>query len=60
MSRTARLAAAAAVLAALCAGGVTTAPVAFSAGSHHVGASAEDSINWDTAPASVEDSINWD
>ncbi len=60
MSRTARLAAAAAVLAALCAGTVITVPVASSAGSHHVSASAEDSINWDTVPASVEDSINWD
>lgn len=60
MSRTARFAAVAAVLTALCAGAVTTAPASASADDHHVSASADGSINWDTAPASVEDSINWD
>lgn len=59
-ARTARFAAAAAVFAALCAGGVTTGSVTVSAEGHHIGASADGSINWDTAPASVEDSINWD
>ncbi|MDX3537852.1 hypothetical protein PV721_26520 [Streptomyces sp. MB09-01] len=60
MSRTARFAAVAAVFAALCAGAVTTASVAAAAESHHIGASADGSINWDTAPASLADSINWD
>ncbi|MFE6835540.1 hypothetical protein ACFVFI_12000 [Streptomyces sp. NPDC057705] len=60
MSRTARFAVAA-VLTALCAGAVTTASVtAAVAETHRVSASADGSINWDTAPASVEDSINWD
>ncbi|WP_326590409.1 hypothetical protein [Streptomyces sp. NBC_01294] len=61
MSRTARFAAAAAVFTALCAGALTTTTVTASAESgHHVGASAEASINWDTAPTSITDSINWD
>ncbi|WP_158721308.1 hypothetical protein [Streptomyces sp. NRRL S-241] len=57
MSRTARFAA---VLAALCAGAFTTAPAAVPDGSHHVSASVDGSINWDTAPESARDSINWD
>ncbi|WP_327735596.1 hypothetical protein OG749_19035 [Streptomyces nojiriensis] len=60
MSRTARFAAVAAVFTALCAGAVTTTPVTAATESHHVSASADGSINWDTAPASAEDSINWD
>ncbi|WP_406085849.1 hypothetical protein [Streptomyces virginiae] len=60
MSRTARFVAAAAVLAALCAAGVTAVPVAGAAEGHHVSASVDGSINWDTVPASPEDSINWD
>lgn len=42
------------------AGAVTTTPVTAATESHHVSASADGSINWDTAPASAEDSINWD
>ncbi|MFI7356876.1 hypothetical protein ACIBTP_23405 [Streptomyces avidinii] len=61
MSRTARSAAVVALFTALCAGAIaTTAPVAASADGHHVSASADGSINGDTAPASAEDSINWD
>lgn len=60
MSRTARFAAVAAAFAALCAGAVTTGSVTVPTDDHHIGASAEGSINWDTAPASFEDSINWD
>ncbi|MFD9257689.1 hypothetical protein [Streptomyces sp. NPDC059538] len=60
MSRTARFAAVAAVLTALCAGAFTTAPAVVPDGSHHVSASVDGSINWDTAPESARDSINWD
>ncbi|MFJ2752452.1 hypothetical protein [Streptomyces sp. NPDC087297] len=60
MSRTARFAAVAAVLAALCAGAFTPAPAVVSDGSHHASASVDGSINWDTAPESARDSINWD
>ncbi|MFB7264299.1 hypothetical protein ACFCXH_19425 [Streptomyces nojiriensis] len=60
MSRTARFAVFAAVFAALCAGAVTTTSVTVSAGHHHISASADGSINWDTAPSSAGDSINWD
>ncbi|MEU9085601.1 hypothetical protein [Streptomyces sp. NPDC048357] len=60
MSRTARFAAVAALFTALCAGAVTAAPAYASADDHRVSASADGSINWDTAPASAEDSINWD
>ncbi|WKD34515.1 hypothetical protein [Streptomyces xanthophaeus] len=60
MSHTARFAAVVAVFTALCAGAVTTTSVTASAGHHHVSASDDGSINWDTAPVSVEDSINWD
>lgn len=60
MSRTARFAAVAAVFTALCAGAVTTTSVTGSAESHHISASGDGSINWDTAPTSITDSINWD
>ncbi|MFF4420021.1 hypothetical protein ACFY04_04385 [Streptomyces sp. NPDC001549] len=60
MSRIARSAAVAAVFAALCAGAVTTASATAPAENHRISASADGSINWDTAPASARDSINWD
>lgn len=59
MSRTARFAAVAAVLTALCAGTVTTASVA-AAEDRRVSAAADGSINWDTAPASADDGIDGD
>ncbi|MFD7631329.1 hypothetical protein ACFV7Q_35840 [Streptomyces sp. NPDC059851] len=64
-ARTARFAAVAAVSAVLCAGagiGAVTAPSAAASTTHHhrTSASADPSINWDTAPNSSVDSINWD
>ncbi|MET9837534.1 hypothetical protein ABZZ01_07015 [Streptomyces virginiae] len=57
MSRTARITAAAALSALLCAGVATTA---VTEGSTKISASGPSSINWDTAPKAGANSINWD
>ncbi|MFB6807082.1 hypothetical protein [Streptomyces sp. NPDC056387] len=59
-ARTARIAAAAAVSALLCAGAVTTASAAVTDGSTKITAAGPGSINWDTAPKAGANSINWD
>ncbi|MFJ6047500.1 hypothetical protein [Streptomyces sp. NPDC092307] len=60
MSRTARIAAATALSALLCAGAVTTASTAATDGETKITASGPGSINWDTALMAGTNSINWD
>lgn len=60
MSRTARIAAAAALSALLSAGAVTTASAAVTDRNTKITAAGPGSINWDTAPMAGANSINWD